>query len=283
MRQISKKTKQIVVIASFMAILIPVIVLAIINPAALATYNNEIFLTAILVIITPSAVLDFENQRWLSAIEDQMPLLVRGVSESQETGLTLVQALEKVVDDKMIGHPLSDEVRKLTVQMSWGASFEQALTSLKERINSPIVDRFCALVLEASNSGGTIKKVFSSTAGFMEEMKDIDKETTAQMKPYVIVIYVAFAIFVVVAVLLVRSFLAPAQGAPSLFGTTTSSMSLSGLKDFFYKDMLVSAVTGGLMAGKLAERRVASGLKHAIILTLVGYVIFVIAIPPNWL
>jgi ABC-type glucose/galactose transport system permease subunit len=59
--------------------------------------------------------------------------------------------------------------------------------------------------------------------------------------------------------------------------------SISGLKDFFYKDMLVSAVTGGLMAGKLGERRITGGLKHAIILSIVGYAIFFITIPPSWM
>jgi len=236
---------------------------------------------AVLVIIVPSAILDYENQRWVSAIEDQMPLLVRGVSESQETGLTLVKALEKVVDNKMIGHPLSDEVKKLTVQMSWGTSFEQALINFKERINSPIVNRFCALVLEASRSGGTIKKVFTATSGFMEEMNDMDKETSAQMKPYIIIIYAAFFVFIVTAILLVRSFLAPMQGAPQIM-SQVSVGSTGGLKNFFYEDMLVSAVTGGLMAGKLGERRVAGGLKHAIILSIVGYAIFFFSIPPSW-
>jgi flagellar protein FlaJ len=256
-------------------------IFGIINPSGVSTYANEIFLIAVLVIAIPSAILDFENQRWISAIENQMPLLVRGVSESQETGLTLVKALEKVVDDKMIGHPLSDEVKKLTIQMSWGTSFEQALTNFKERINSPIVNRFCALVLEASRSGGTIKKVFTATSGFMEEMKDVDRETNAQMKPYIVVIYAAFAVFIVVAVLLVRSFFAPVQGAPQIMGSSSVG-SISGLKDFFYKDMLVSGVTGGLMAGKLGEQRVAGGLKHAIILCIIGYAIFFIAIPPVW-
>ena len=281
MRQISKKKRQITAVVSIMLVLIDVAILAITDSNALTVYANEIFLVAVLVIIVPSAILDYENQRWVSAIEDQMPLLVRGVSESQETGLTLVKALEKVVDNKMIGHPLSDEVKKLTVQMSWGASFEQALTNFKERINSPIVNRFCALVLEASRSGGTIKKVFTATSGFMEEMKDMDKETSAQMQPYIIIIYAAFAVFVVVGLLLVRSFFAPMQGAPQIMSQVSVS-SISGLKDFFYKDMLVSAVTGGLMAGKLGERRIAGGLKHAIILSIVGYAIFFIAIPPNW-
>ena len=281
MRQISKKTRQFTVAVSVVLILINVVILAIIDPNVLTVYANEIFLVAVLVITVPSAILDYENQRWTSAIEDQMPLLVRGVSESQETGLTLVKALEKVVDDKMIAHPLSDEVKKLTIQMSWGTSFEQALTNFKERINSPIVNRFCALVLEASRSGGTIKRVFTATSGFMEEMKDVDKETSAQMKPYIIIIYAAFAVFIVVAVLLVRSFFAPVQGAPQITGQSAVG-SISGLKDFFYKDMLVSGVTGGLMAGKLGERRIAGGLKHAIILSIIGYAIFFIAIPPIW-
>ena len=281
MRQISKQMRQVTAAVSVMLIFMVIAIFAIINPNALTVYANELFLIAVLVIAVPFAILDYENQRWTSAIEDQMPLLVRGVSESQETGLTLVKALEKVVDDKMIGHPLSDEVKKLTVQMSWGTSFEQALTNFKERVNSPIVNRFCALVLEASRSGGTIKKVFTATSGFMEEMKDMDKETSAQMKPYIVVIYAAFAVFIVVAVLLVRSFFAPVQGAPQIMGSTSVG-SISGLKDFFYKDMLVSGVTGGLMAGKLGERRVAGGLKHAIILSVVGYAIFFIAIPPSW-
>jgi flagellar protein FlaJ len=266
---------------SAILVIIVVAILALTNFNALTTYANEIFLAATLVIIVPSAVLDFENQSWISAIEDQMPSLVRGVSESQETGLTLVKSLEKIVDNKMIGHPLSDEVKKLTVQMAWGASFEQALTSFKERINSPIVNRFCVLVLEASRSGGTIKRVFTATSGFMEEMKDMDKETSAQMKPYIIVIYAAFFIFIVTAILLVRSFFAPLQGAPQIMSQTTMG-SISGLKSFFYQDMLVSAVTGGLMAGKLGERRVAGGLKHAIILSVMGYAIFFLAIPPSW-
>ena len=256
------------VAVSAILVLIVVAILAITNFNALTTYANEIFLAAVFVIIVPSAILDYENQRWLSAIEDQMPFLVRGVSESQETGLTLVKSLEKIVDNKMIGHPLSDEVKKLTLQMAWGASFEQALTSFKERINSPIVNRFCALVLEASRSGGTIKRVFTATSGFMEEMKDIDKETSAQ-------------IFLVTAILLVRSFFAPMQGAPQIMGQTSIG-GIGGLKDFFYKDMLVSAITGGLMAGKLGERRIAGGLKHAIILSIVGYAMFLLAIPPSW-
>ncbi|HLE74419.1 MAG TPA: type II secretion system F family protein, partial [Candidatus Bathyarchaeia archaeon] len=169
MRKISRKirrvTAAVTLTCSFLVFIVPFLFLP---TETVVLYSNELLLVAILVAVVPSAVLDYLNQKWVSAIEKQMPMLVRGVSESQETGVTIIKALEKVVEDKMVGRPLSDEVRKLTVQMSWGTSFEGALTKLKDRIGSPIVSRFCALVLEASRSGGQIKKVFTGTSGFME-------------------------------------------------------------------------------------------------------------------
>ena len=282
MGKVANKKKKIALGFSGLIVVVILILIAVISFSAFKTYLNEIFFVSLLVILVPSAILDLQHQRWISSIENQMPLLVRGVAESQETGMTLIRALEKVVDNKMVSGPLSKEVKRLVIEMSWGVSFEDALTNFKNRINSPIVNRFCVLVLEASRSGGTIKKVFTATAGFMEEMKDIDRETDAQMKPYIIVIYAAFAVFIVTAILLVRSFFSPMQGAQQIQSNTTIS-GVGGFKDFFYQDMLVSALTGGLMAGKIGERRVAGGMKHSILLAVLGYVIFFAGIPPNWM
>ena len=282
MRKISRKirrvTAAVTLTCSFLVFIVPFLFLP---TETVVLYSNELLLVAILVAVVPSAVLDYLNQKWVSAIEKQMPMLVRGVSESQETGVTIIKALEKVVEDKMVGRPLSDEVRKLTVQMSWGTSFEGALTKLKDRIGSPIVSRFCALVLEASRSGGQIKKVFTGTSGFMEEMKEIDEDTDAQMRPYIIIIYVAFIVFLFTAIILVQSFFTPLEGYPQIL-SQLSVVGVKTFKDFFYKNMLVSAVTGGLMAGKIGERRALGGLKHAIALSAIGYVAFFILIPPNW-
>jgi flagellar protein FlaJ len=283
MRKIPRKIRQITaavtLICSVFVFIVPLLILP---TETVALYSNELLLVAILVSVVPSAVLDYLNQKWVSAIEKQMPLLVRGVSESQETGVTIIKALEKVVEDKMVGKPLSDEVRKLTVQMSWGTSFEGALTKLKDRIGSPIVNRFCALVLEASRSGGQIKKVFTGTSGFMEEMKEMDEDTSAQMRPYIMIIYVAFIVFMFMAIILVRSFFTPLEGYPQIL-SQFSIVGVKTFKDFFYRNMLVSAVTGGLMAGKIGERRVLGGLKHIIVLSVLGYVAFFILIPPNWM
>jgi flagellar protein FlaJ len=283
MRKIPRKIRQLTAVVTVICALLVFIIPLLVSPiATVVAYSNELMLAAILVTIIPSAIIDYLNQKWVSAIEKQMPLLVRGVAESQATGITIIRALEKVVEDKMVGKPLSEEVRKLTVQMSWGTSFEGALTKFKERIGSPIVSRFCALVLEASRSGGQIKKVFTGTSSFMEEMKELDEDTAAQMRPYIIVIYAAFMVFLFTAIILVSSFFAPLEGYPQIL-SQFSIVGVREFRDFFYKNMMVSAVTGGLMAGKIGERRVIGGLKHAIVLIAVGYGAFFLLIPPNWM
>jgi len=281
MGKIPKKVRQIIAAVSLTVAVVGSVGLFILLPSA-AAFFNEIFFAAILIMLTPSAILDYLNQKWINGIEDQMPVLVRGVSECQETGVTFVKAIEKVVEDNMVRPPLSDEVKKLTVQMSWGLSFEDALRNFKNRINSSGVNRFCTLVLEASRSGGQVRKVFTATSGFMEEMRETDKETSSQMRPYLVIIYAAFFVFAFTSVVLLRSFFAPLEAYPQML-SPMSAVSVGAFKDFFYRTMLISALVGGLMAGKIGERRVAGGLKHSIILMVTGYVIFYVLVPPNWM
>ena len=280
-KQILKKRRQRTFVISLAIAFISVIILYFSNPQTTTTYLNEIMFITILIVITPSAVLDYLNHKWIEAIEDQAPSLVRGISESQETGVTLVRALDAVVENKLVTGPLADEVKKLTTQMSWGLSFEDALQRFRNRIDSPIVNRFCALVLEASRSGGQIKNVFKATSGFMEEMRETDQEASSQMKPYILIIYASFLVFIFVSIILITSFFEPLEGLEHIL-STTSLVGASEFKDFFYRTMLISGLMGGLMAGKIGERRVPGGLKHSIIQLVVGYITYYIMIPPNW-
>jgi hypothetical protein len=47
--------------------------------------------------------------------------------------------------------------------------------------------------------------------------------------------------------------------------------------------MIISSLMGGLIAGKIGERRVLGGFKHFIVQVVVGYIIFFVTIPPNWM
>jgi flagellar protein FlaJ len=281
MGKVSKRTRVLVPVVSLVSAVVFVVVLLLFWSGQVVVFVNEIFLAVLLIVAVPSAVVEYVYSRWMRAIEDQMPVLVRGISEVQETGLTFIKAFEKVVEDRMVKAPLADEVKKFIVQMSWGLSFEEALKLFKERVGSPVVNRFCALVLEANRSGGQVRKVFTATAGFMEEMREMERETTSQMRPYLVIIYAAFFVFLFTSVILLRSFFIPLEGYGELL-STNGVVGTGDYNNFFYRTMIVSSFMGGLMAGKIGERRTLGGLKHAIIQVVVGYVVFFVTIPPNW-
>ncbi|MGQ9680726.1 MAG: type II secretion system F family protein [Candidatus Bathyarchaeia archaeon] len=282
MKRVSKKTRQATAIASVIVAAAILYTFFVFRVDDATKYMNELFLFSVLAVAIPSSILDFEHSRWINAIDDQMPTFVREISEAYETGLTLVGAFEHVVKSGVIKKPLSDEIKRITAQMSWGLTFEEALGNFKERIDSPVVNRFCALVLEASRSGGEIRKVFIATSGFMEEMRESDREADANMRPYLLIVYVAFAVFLWIGVILLQSFFKPLEASKQIL----SSLSIVGLKeykDFFYKTMIVSGAMGGLMAGKIGERRIAGGLKHSTIMVIAGYIVFFLLVPPNWM
>lgn len=279
---ISKRGRVLVAAVSVVSAVVFVVLLFILWPRQVGVFSNEILLVFLLVLAIPSAVVEFFYARWMRGIEDQMPVLVRGISEIQETGLTFIKGFEKVVEDKMIKSPLAEEVKRLTVHMSWGLSFEEALKRFRDRIGSSVVDRFCALVLEANHSGGEVRRVFTATSGFMAEMREMEQETTSQMRPYLVIIYAAFFVFLFTSIILLNSFFVPLEGYGELV-SPTGVLSVVDFKDFFYRTMIISAFMGGLMAGKIGERRTLGGLKHCIVQSVVGYVLFFVTVSPNWM
>jgi len=264
MPRISKKKKQIVGIISL------VIAGAIFAVSALLFSDqlNFFLFVGLLVGLIPTAVLDHVNESWKNKVNDRLPQLVRDLSEAQETGQTIVRALDDA--SKIKYGPLSDEVKKVSVQMSWGSSFDEALKNFAKRIDTLPARRFCILVTEAMKTGGRIRRVFSMTAESMEETLQLYKERSSQMRPYIIIIYAAFFVFLFTTIQLLTSFFIPLAEFP-MTGFMTPLGSAELFKTYFFHMMLIQAVLGGLVAGKVGNSRIISGLKHSVIMMIAGF------------
>jgi hypothetical protein len=83
-------------------------------------------------------------------------------------------------------------------------------------------------------------------------------------------------------VILLSSFFIPLEDYGSLM-SSTNVVSTGDYNNFFYRTMIISSLMGGLIAGKIGERRVLGGFKHFIVQVVVGYIIFFVTIPPNWM
>ena len=227
---------------------------------------DEAIFFAIIAAAFPPAILSYVDYMWKRAIDEHLPDLFRSIVQAQETGMTLPQALEEAA--KRDHGPLTVELRKMTAQISWGMSFEEALLALGRRVNTVLVQRTVPMIIEASRSGGHVEKVFDPMGKFIQTTLLLNKERRTQTRPYIAIIYVAFLVFLFTIILLFKSFFVSIEQLPSL---GTAVMAPEEVKRMFFHMTTIQAFFGGLVAGKMGEDTVIAGLKHCLIMMLCGY------------
>jgi flagellar protein FlaJ len=265
MPKIEVRIKKIAWIASI------IIAIAIIIFACFVFWGNAAFdefvFFAVIIAVSPPAVLNYVDYRWRKAIDEHLPDIFRSIVQAQETGMALPQALEETA--KRDYGPLTAELRKMTAQISWGMSFEEALLALEGRNNTVLVQRTVPMIIEASRSGGHVEKVFDPMGKFIQTTLLLKKERRTQTRPYIAIIYASFFVFLFTIILLFKSFFVSIQGTPVL---GTAVMSASEMQEIFFRMTSIQAFFGGLVAGKMGEGTISAGLKHSLIMMLCGFI-----------
>jgi flagellar protein FlaJ len=265
MQKIESKTRKIALAASAV-IAVAIFVFGFVE-VGFSTALDDYVLFSIVAVLVPLAAIDYINQRWQNGIDQHLPELFRSIVEAQQVGMTLPQAFDEAA--KRDYGPLTAELKHMTVQMSWGFSLEQALTSFGKRIGTKLVQRILPLIIEANRSGGQVEKVFAPMGKFIQTNNLMEKERKTQTRPYIIIIYVALFVFLFTIILLFKTFFAAVDGGSSLMSASTSSP--DAMARIFMHMTLIQGFFGGLAAGKMGEGSIYAGFKHSLVMMLLGY------------
>jgi flagellar protein FlaJ len=221
--------------------------------------------------------------RWRRRIDDKIPSMLSDVSGSIRNGFNLPRALELAADSEY--GPLTEQLRLIRVQLSWGLTFQEAMSNQVKRVDSQLAKRTFTALMQAGSSGGHIQDVLDAIQRHTTELHDLDKEKRGALRPYVTTTYLAVGIFLTIAVVLMNSFFGQIFATQQRLGTTTASvfvglggLSLPALKQAFLQMGLIEAVFGGLGAGKLGEASFAAGFKHVIILVSATVIVFTVLV-----
>jgi len=245
---------------------------------------DQMVVLGLIVGMFPPAIVEYLDLRWERGIDKNIPRLVREIAEAGKTGLTLMRAIE-VSADRDYG-PLTPELRQMVIQMSWGSSLEEALRRFGQNARTKLAQRTADLIAEVARSGGDTKEIMEQLNKHIGELQSIDRERYAQMRPYSAVVYIAFGVFLFTDIMLIKSFFAqivglqnsilqtPGGGA-SIFGGV-AGVDINLLEKVFFHAAAIQAIFGGLIAGKMSEGRLGAGLKHSLILLVIGFLAFFI-------
>lgn len=107
-------------------------------------------------------------------LEGQLVELLQMLSSGLRAGFGLLQAMEAASDQ--LPDPIATEIRRTMRDTAMGASVENALAALNERVGSPDFDIVITAILIQRNVGGNLAEILDNVAHTMRERERIKGE-----------------------------------------------------------------------------------------------------------
>ena len=238
--------------------------------------NNALALSIMIVFGFP-AVVEFNNHSWKKQVERNVPRLLRDVTESVRSGMTLPRALEEA-SQRDYG-PVSKELGHAVSMFLLGAKFGDSLMFLAKRLRHPVALRMCTVLIEAEQTGGKLLEVLSTSVDLFSSLDAYREEQNTNMKPYMMTAYMATLTFLIIAFIMLHQFLAPLNAAKgsAQSGLLSGVLGINYYASLLFWASLLESIFGGLTVGKIVDKDLAAGLRHSLILIVVTLVFFNIA------
>ncbi|UCC93153.1 MAG: type II secretion system F family protein [Thermoplasmata archaeon] len=248
-----------------------------------ATYIDFVVF-AVLIAVGPVGMMITMEQSRIADIEKRLPDFLRDVAEAGRFGMTLSGAI--VASSKGEYGRLTPEIRRMASQISWGVSATEALVLFAKRVDTPLVHRVTGLVIKASAAGGNIADVLTMSSVDTKESQTLFEERRTTMSTYVMVIYIAFFVFLVTVLILNTTFLPRMEEVTAESGlsdvdisdspaatVSISAESIPKIRELYFYAALVHAVGDGILAGVITNGKIANGLKHSFVMVLAAWVV----------
>jgi flagellar protein FlaJ len=238
----------------------------------------DLIVFGVLGCIGPIGFYNHVKQKQKREIVDRLPDFLRDIASSCSSGMTVFDSI-KSASDGDYGR-LTNELKMMTSQLSWGISVNEALNNFAKRMNTNEAKRLALTINKALEIGGNTPSVFKAAAKELDQMKRVEQQRKTDMSMYSIVIFISFFVFLAVVFVINSTIFAALydlQGQMS--GQTVGSMQIAAVdpqavKDMFFTFIFVQSLGGGLLGGFMMEGRLSSGIKQAFILVLVSFIVF---------
>ncbi len=243
------------------------------------SFDRFLVLAGIVALVPPAIMYFFDSKR-RDSIDNNIPHLIRDIADAGRSGMTLTRAIE-ISAERDYG-PLTKEIRRLIAKISFRVPLEKALQYFSDATGTMLSRRTAMLVSEANKSGGDIQESLESVSKHVQEIQYLERKRRATLRPFIGVMYISFAVFLVTVYLLISSFFK--QLANTNFGGGGSvggvgfnfiSLPLPKITAVFLYMAMVEALFAGLVGGKMATGYLKDGLKHAILLMMICFFTFV--------
>jgi flagellar protein FlaJ len=280
----------------YLTVPLALVVVAVRFPAALLeTGLNERILddiviqAALFVLLTYAAFRELYKRR-IDRLEAATPELLERLASLNEAGMSVVEGFDRVRGSDL--GVLTPEVDRIWRDVEFGSNISDALVRFGRRVRTTAITRVVVLLTNAMEASGNMGPVLRIAANQSRADLKMRRQRRRQMLTYLVVIYISFAVFLVI-ILSVNEVLVPSlpdqvptPDSTNRLGVDTSSFARLGSVDkaaytlVFFHTALIQAVCSGFIAGQIGEGSLRDGTKHAAVMLLIAYVVFVVVASP---
>lgn len=240
---------------------------------------DDVLIQATLLVLTTFAIVYEIQRRRLERLEGSVPDLLDRLASLNEAGLSVVSSFDRVRRSDM--GALDDEIDRIWRDVQWGSTVEEALERFEQRVRTPSVTRIVTLLtnsMRASNEIGPVLRIAAEQARSDQQLKRQRRQETLT---YLVVIYISFLVFLVVigaidTVLVPNLPTGGAAGAAGPFGGI-GEIDKEAYQLIFFHAAIVQAGFSGLVGGQIAGGSLKDGGKHASVMLLIAYAVFLIS------
>jgi len=252
-----------------------------IGPVSIGTPSD--FLIFAFFLSCGTCMYEYVRFRRVRRIDERFPDFVRDLAESRRAGMTFTKAI--MYSSQGNYGVLTPEIKKISQQISWGSSAEEALTAFSRRVNTKLIRRTISLIIEASRSGGNVADVLDAASKDAREIRLLERERRSTMMSYVAVIYVGMLVFLLIIAVLCITFI-PAMAAEGAEDVSQamgafSTIGKNAIVPVFFATTFFQSIGMGVVTGIFEEGNFIAGVKHVFIMCLITYIAFkfVIGLP----
>jgi len=258
--------------------------------AAVAFYLGvdpaNIGIMAFILTIVPPGFFDFYETRRISRLEAEFPAMMRDISLSVKSGMTPEGAMSIAAGGQY--GALTPAIKQIDNMISWGVSFEDALLHFAKKYPTSLIRRTIFTLIEASRMGGQLGEILEGVATDLEETKSLERKRSSETKPYLMVCYVSYFVFLAVILIMSYIFLPMMEEAAEVtagealpgglgqFAVSEEELALYNM--FFFHALVIQGFFAGIVTGKIGEGKVVAGLKHSVFFIVVAVIAYTLLI-----
>jgi flagellar protein FlaJ len=247
------------------------------------TATEDIVMAGVLVALIPFAVFYAIHSRRHRRIEEAIPDFADQMASAVRHNMTLARDIDLIAMEGKSN--MLDEIRLIRRDIAWGSLTSDAIKRFSEHIRIGAIDRMSILVSQAEHFTNNLSRVLQIIAEDSKNMVMLKNERRGDMLLYVVVVYLAFFVFVFVQGILVVVFLPMMLQGGDGMSMIGSGMTMPGVGSGFsidvynrliYHSVVIHGFCSGIVAGMMGEGSAFAGVKHSCVLVAVAMIVFVV-------